>query len=70
MSSSACLSGLEMGVNIVCSLKIDGKRDWLTFFSSIGQKQNATQRRAREVADDVSSPILVTSLKFDDVTNL
>ena len=32
LSSPACLSGLEMGVNAVCTLKIDGKHDLLTIF--------------------------------------
>ena len=72
MSNSACFSDLEMSVNPVCTLKIDGKHDLLTVLSSRGQKQNATKlsRRAREVADDVSKPTLLTSLKSDDVTNL
>ena len=38
-----CLSGLEMGANIVCMLKIDGEHDLLTILSSKGQKQNATK---------------------------
>ena len=58
-----------MGVNTVCTLQIDGKHDLLTIFSSRGQKQNA-ERRAHEVANDIFYPILVTSLKFGDVTNL
>ena len=56
LSSSACLSGLEMGVNPVCIFKIDGKHDLLTIF--LPENKNKTQlnvsRRAREVADDVS----------------
>ena len=36
LSSSACLSGLAMGVNIVCTWKIEGKHDLLTTFSSRG----------------------------------
>ena len=32
-----------MGVNIVCTLKIDEKHDLLTIFSSRGQTQNATK---------------------------
>ena len=32
LSSSACLLGSEMGVNSVCTLKIDGKDDLLIFF--------------------------------------
>ena len=72
MSSSACLSGFEMGVNTVCTFKIAGKHDLLTIF--LPEKKNKTQlslsRRAREVADDVSWSILVTSLKFVDVTKL
>ena len=37
-------------------LKIDGKHDLLTFFSSRGQKktQQSLSRRAREVADEAS----------------
>ena len=38
-----CLSGLEMSVNIVCTLKIDGKHDLFTSFSSRAQKQNANK---------------------------
>ena len=38
-----CLLGLEMGVNTVCTLKMDGKYDLLTIFSSRGLKQNATK---------------------------
>ena len=62
---------LEMVVNTVCTLKIDGKHDLLTIFSSRGQKQNSTKPltpRAK-VADNVSLLLLVTSLKSGDVTN-
>ena len=38
-----CLWDLEMGLNIVCTLKINGKRDLLTVFSSRGKIQNATK---------------------------
>ena len=38
LSSSTCLSGLEMGVNTVCTLNIDGKHDLLAIFSSRRQK--------------------------------
>ena len=45
-----------MGVNTVCTLKIDGKHDFLTIFPP--EDKNKTQlslsRRAREVAGDVS----------------
>ena len=45
-----------MAGNTVCTLKIDGKHDLLTFFFS--ENKNKTQlslsRRARDVADDVS----------------
>ena len=43
-----CLSGLEMGVNTVCTLEVDGKHDLLTIFSSRGQKQNAAKYGTRE----------------------
>ena len=43
-----CLSGLEIGVNTVCTLKVDGKHDLLTIFSSRGQKQNAAKYGTRE----------------------
>ena len=36
------LSGLEMGGNTVGTLKIDGKHELLTIFSSRRHKQNAT----------------------------
>ena len=35
--------GLEMGVDTVCPLKIDGKYDLLTSFTSREQKQIATK---------------------------
>ena len=67
-----CLSGLQMGVNTVCTLNMDGKHDLLTIFSSRGQKkpQLSLSCRACEVAGDVSQQILMTSLKFGDITNL
>ena len=44
---------------------------WLFF---LPEDKNKTQlnlsRRAREAAGDVSLPIIMTSLKFGDVTNL
>ena len=45
-----------MDANIVCTLKIDGKHDLLTIFTSRGQKQIATKplTPALEVAGDVS----------------
>ena len=61
-----------MGVNSVFTLKIGGKHDLLTIFI-LPEDKNNTQLslscRAREV-NDISQPILVTSLKFGDVTNL
>ena len=63
-----CLSGLKMGVNSVCTLKIDGKHNLLTIFSSRRQKQNATKpltSRARHFLTDFSD-----ALKFGDVTNM
>ena len=56
MSSSACLSGLEMGVNSVCILKIDRKHDLLTISSSRGLKQDTTKpsRHTHEVAGNIS----------------
>ena len=55
MTSSVCLMGLEMGVNIVCTLKTDGKHDLLTFSQRTKNKtQLSLSRRVREVADDVS----------------
>ena len=70
-----CLSGLKMGVTIVCTLKIDGKHDCSLFLHLyFPEANNKTQlsfsRHAREVVGDVFSPILVSSLKFCDVTNL
>ena len=61
-----CLSGIEMGVNAVCTVKIDGKHDLLTFFylKDKNKTQLSLSGRAREVADDVSWPILVTLLKM------
>ena len=52
LSSSACLSGLEMGGNTVCTLKIDGKHDLLSIFSY--KTQLSLSRRAHEVAGDVN----------------
>ena len=51
-----CLSGIEMGVNAVCTVKIDGKHDLLTFFylKDKNKTQLSLSGRAREVADDVS----------------
>ena len=45
-----------MGVKLVSTLKIDGKHDLLTFFSSRGQQQKTAKlsRRACEVAGDIS----------------
>ena len=46
-----------MGVNIVCTCKIDGKPDLFTFFflpEDKNKPQLSLSRRAREVADDVS----------------
>ena len=56
LSSSAYLLGLEMGVNVGCTLKIDGKHDLLTIL--LPEDKSKTQlsilRRACKAADDVS----------------
>ena len=53
-------------------LKIDGKHDLLTIF--LPEDKNKTQlslsSRAREVADEVSQPILVTSQTCDLPSNV
>ena len=36
-------SGLEMGVNKICTFEIDGKHDLLPILSSRGQKQYASK---------------------------
>ena len=60
-----------MGVNSL-HLQNGRKTRFVDYF--FPEDKNKTQlsfsRRAREVADDVSQPILVLSLKFGDVTNL
>ena len=57
LSSSACLSRLEMGLNTVCTVEIDGNTICLLHVF-LFQRKNKTQlslrRRASEVTDDVS----------------
>ena len=56
LNSLACSSCLEMGVNAVCTLKIDRKYVLLTIF--LPEDKNKTRlsisQCAREVADDGS----------------
>ena len=66
MSGSSSLSGLVMGVNIVCTLKIDGKHDfWLFYLPEDKNKmQLSLSHRVRQAAGDDSYPIIVNYLNL------
>ena len=51
-----CLTGLEMGGNIVCTFKIDGKHDLFLLIhpEDKNNSQLSLSRRARKVDGDIS----------------
>ena len=50
-------TGLEKGVNAVCTLKIDWKHHLLHILSSSGKKQNAANQRIHEFAGNIFWPV-------------